>query len=61
MKQLLLSMIAVLMFGGCTFSEFAARLNGVGFFLILLAVALVVLHRLKNPEGRFKIGRKKRL
>ena len=41
--------------------HFTIPLNGVGFFLTLLVVALVVLYRLKNPEGRLKIGRKKRL
>jgi len=61
MKQTLFCLLSVVTFGGCTFSQFAARMNGVGFFLILLAIALVVLYRLKNPGGRFRIGRKKKL
>lgn len=62
MKKLLFLLLCTAITGGCTFSQFAAKVKGLGLIFILLSILLVVIYRRSHPERRFRIRfRKKNL
>jgi len=59
-KRVVPALPVLFLCGGCTFSQFAHKFNGVGFWLILLTIALVIVYRRKNPDRKLRIGFKKK-
>jgi hypothetical protein len=58
--KILYVLMMVFWLGGCTFEVFCEKFNGVGFWLLVFTIVMVIIYRRRHPEKKFRLGSKKR-
>jgi hypothetical protein len=60
MMRILMCLWMVCFLGGCTFEVFCEKFNGVGFWLLVFTIVMVIIRRVRHPEKKLTLGFKKR-